>query len=380
MSAAVETKVSQVKVSFTATFDGVSGFPDGVGAFTSSPLVELDGKSWTMRIYPGGFNEESAGFLSCFVSYHSKGSIRAAYTISVINQKGWKNHFVKSNGVKDFRDNALDPFSIYGEAKFLSNTDMKTPASGVCVDDKIIIKVDLTTYGEVEQHIKSSCAQNLGSPARVKTIHDELSGILFKSSSSDVVIKAGAESIHAHSFILSLRSEVFRAMFNSPMKESETREIIIPDFEAPVIKDFLSFIYTDRCDQKVLEQHGELLLAMACKYQVMGLETHCENFLCATLTVQNVVNLLCLADMYGANNLKHRSLQFIAHNAKIVIEAPGFFDSLGFQLCQEVLKAVAGVGEAFSSHGSCTDSSNNSVGSSSKDENSRSRSGTAVDG
>ena len=93
----------------------------------------------------------------------------------------------------------------------------------------------------------------------------------------------------------------------------------------------------------MLDLYAEPLLAIACKYQVPGLETICENHLCASLNVSNVVNVLYLSDLYNAQQLKHRALHSIAHNAKAVVETEGFFHSLNFSLCQEVIRALAGV-------------------------------------
>lgn len=130
------------------------------------------------------------------------------------------------------------------------------------------------------------------------------------------------------------------------MNEATSNEVLIPDFDAGVMKEFLSFLYTDRCERAVLELCAEPLLAAACKYQVPGLETLCENHLCASLSVANVVNVLYLSDLYNAAQLKARALHYIAHNAKAVVEADGFFQSLNYSLCQEVIRALAGVESA----------------------------------
>jgi hypothetical protein len=156
--------------------------------------------------------------------------------------------------------------------------------------------------------------------------------------------------LSAHKFILALRSPVFKAMFSGAMNEASTNEVFIPDFDAVVLKEFINFIYTDRCERAVLESYAEALLAVACKYQVPGLETICENHLCANLSVSNVVNVLYLSDLYSALLLKSRALHYIAHNAKAVVETEGFFQSLNFSLCQEVIRALAGVETAEGTH------------------------------
>lgn len=343
MSANVETKMRKSNVSFTTTFTGFSGYPAQVGVYTSSPHVELDDRIWSLRIYPGGYDEESKGFLSCFVAYESHGYARASFKLSIVNQKGWKNHCYTSDGVKSFVC-SFDPMEnqAWGEAKFVSKADLGNKANGYVVDDKLVIKVEMTVYGDIEQSVHTAHPPCIGSPSKARSMVDEMSSILFDDTISDITIKVEEELIPAHKFILCLRSEVFRAMLRSPMKESVSNVIEISDFEAVVVREFLHFIYTDTCSPKAMDTHAEQLLAMACKYQVKGLETLCENHLCSTLTVDNIVNVLLLADMYSARHLKNRALLFISHNAKAVIQSDGFFDNIGFALCQEVMKAVVG--------------------------------------
>lgn len=394
-------------VSFTSTFIGLSGYPDQVGAFTSSPSVELEDRLWSLRIYPGGIDQDCKGFLSCFIVCESPETTRASFRISVLNQKGWKNHHYVSDSVKQFQNYSSSCINYWGDAKFISKTELNAPSNGICVDDKIIIRVELTIYGALEQYIRTPTSQqHVGAPPRRRTILDDLSHLLSDDSLADVTIlapevtegetshplgatrelrtipeateaedghsdssvvrkldyrdaKEGASTldeidtsgdappsfvrIPAHKFILSLRSPVFKAMFQADMSEAATSEVLIQDFNADVMKEFVRFLYTDRCERPALEKYAEQLLAAACKYQVPGLETLCENHLCASLGVSNVVSVLYLADLYNALQLKARALHFIAHNAKEVVQADGFFQSLSFGLCQEVIRALAGV-------------------------------------
>lgn len=307
--------------------------------------------------------------------------------------------------MKQFQNYSSSCINFWGDPKFLARTDLRSASNGICVDDKIIIRVELTIYGALEQYIRTPNSQLLGTPARRRSILDDLSNLLADQTLADVTILCQAlvntgnashtashslllpiaedsnnmtvetdlpsdtesnsnakadeemsnisiedepamERLPAHKFILSLRSPVFKAMFSGAMNEATSNEVLIPDFDAVVMKEFISFVYTDRCERSVLEQHAEPLLAIACKYQVPGLETMCENYLCASLSVANVVNVLYLSDLYNAAQLKARALHYIAHNAKAVVETEGFFQSLNYSLCQEVIRALAGVESA----------------------------------
>ncbi len=331
-------------VSFTSTFIGISGFPSNIGAYTKSPSVELDDRLWSIRIYPGGYDEDSKGFLSCFLSYESRGQARAAFKVSILNQKGWKNHTITSDNVKLFV-NSVDTSesAVWGDAKFVSKADLRNQSNGFCVDDKLVIKVEMTVYGDIEQSILSTNAPCLGSPSKARSLAEEMCTLLGDEADADVTLQVGDVRIPAHKFILCLRSEVLRAMLTGGMRESQSLLVAVPDFEAAVVREFLHYLYTDSCSgPRVLEQHAEALLAMACKYQVRGLEALCENHLCSALCVANALETLSLADLYCAKHLKTRSLLFISHNARAVVQSEGF-RRLSAELYPEVLMAVVGV-------------------------------------
>ena len=73
---------------WTHSYIGLSGFPDNVGEYTSSPTMEFEESLWSLRIYPGGYNQESKEHLSCFVACRSQQKTRASFQITILNQKG----------------------------------------------------------------------------------------------------------------------------------------------------------------------------------------------------------------------------------------------------------------------------------------------------
>ena len=143
------------------------------------------------------------------------------------------------------------------------------------------------------------------------------------------------ESIPVHKLILQLRSPVFKTMLSSTMKESTLNEIIISDFDHDVVKEFIRFLYLDKCDTRALE--AKSLLAIAHKYEVKGLIQACELDLIKVLSISNVVELLIFADLYEANELKNTALKFIKTNSKVLIKTGRFCESLSPDLVHEVM-------------------------------------------
>ena len=69
------------------------------------------------------------------------------------------------------------------------------------------------------------------------------------------------ESLGAHRFILSARSPVFAAMFNSGMIESRTGRVEMKNVDVQLFRNFLKFLYTGRLD--ISGGRHEDLLALA---------------------------------------------------------------------------------------------------------------------
>lgn len=391
----VETIMKKTNFAFTASFVGVSGYPRETGSYTTSPSVEHEGSLWSVRLYPGGIDEESKDYISVMIAYGSRGKARASYKITVLNQKGWKDFQTSSDNVVEFTNYPeTGEGVVFGDPRTIARSNLLNPTNGICVDDKLIIKVELTVFGDMEQVVSSTGTAIMhGSPCRRLSIMDDLKNLFLDAESSDLSIicpsNVGDEQVNlkdccelsisdnksvipvpqqdttelpqkkdtfpAHRFILCLRSPVFKAMLKSTLYESITNQIEIKDFSADVVKTFLSYLYTDDCASTSLEKHGEFLLAMSCKYEVSGLQALCEDHLCSTLSITNVLNVLYLADLYNAHRLKHKALQFIGSHAKEVVQfgsspqaegdsvSSSIFQSLNFNLCQEVMQVLAGI-------------------------------------
>ncbi|VDO05884.1 unnamed protein product [Rodentolepis nana] len=128
----------------------------------------------------------------------------------------------------------------------------------------------------------------------------------------------------AHKAILAARSPVFAAMFEHGMAESRANKVYITDVEPDTLAEVLRFIYTGRViglDNPVAAQE---LLAAADKYQLERLKAMCEEELVYHLTVDSACDILSLADIHSAEQLKTHALDFIMLHAQEVCESEGY--------------------------------------------------------
>lgn len=131
---------------------------------------------------------------------------------------------------------------------------------------------------------------------------------------------AGKE-YQAHKAVLAARSPVFAAMFEHEMEERKHNRVEITDVDADVLREMLRFIYTGKSNN--LEKMADDLLAAADKYALERLKVMCEEALCSGLSVDNAAEVLILADLHSADQLKAQAIDFInmyvSSNIKITI-------------------------------------------------------------
>lgn len=134
-------------------------------------------------------------------------------------------------------------------------------------------------------------------------------------SLSDIVILVGGQKFEAHELILSARSPVFLAMFQSDLK-MQTNTLKIEEIGPDVFAEVLRFIYTDKVEN--LDGYAEELLVAADRYMLDLLKAKCEESLARKIAVGNCAELLALADLHSAKSLKAMILDcFQLHAAKV---------------------------------------------------------------
>ncbi len=163
----------------------------------------------------------------------------------------------------------------------------------------------------------------IASPKVSNLIEDKLSGLgshrapafenlLRDGSLSDVVFKVEDTEIKAHKIILVARSEYFRAMFLSGMKESTDKTIPIQDVSSSTFRNLLQFIYTGTTP--VTEANIVELFGAAEMFQVPDLKELCILHFPQVVNGSNVFELLLLASAHEEIMLKSLAKKYILKN------------------------------------------------------------------
>ena len=80
-----------------------AGLPRNVGDHVESPIVELCGHKWKLRIFPGGSAVKHKKYISVYLANRSSTSVTASYKLSLRNQNTNSDvELFESAGVKTF--------------------------------------------------------------------------------------------------------------------------------------------------------------------------------------------------------------------------------------------------------------------------------------
>ncbi|XP_014673489.1 PREDICTED: protein roadkill-like isoform X2 [Priapulus caudatus] len=144
----------------------------------------------------------------------------------------------------------------------------------------------------------------------------DLEHMFDRQNFSDVTLCVGGREVQAHKAILSARSAVFAAKLYGMETCNKISRIDIGDMEHDVLIEIIIYIYTSKSPN--LKKMPSKLLAAADKYALERLKIMCEEALCSNLNIDNVADVLILADQHRAVQLKGQCIDFIKSHVEFI--------------------------------------------------------------
>ena len=319
---------------FTWTIKDFESRPEKLGEamFSSTFLAKKpNGKDsiWQLSLYPNG--EEKDTHLAIYLLNLNEFQMKAKFRVSILDSDFRRWH-TWHTGIKPDLYEAMKSSNArdsWGTGKWtlretlLENKDLLPGGH-------LTIYCEVTVYGTEKTLSGSGFGDH---EERSKTItkgSEQLSaklGSCFNDPEySDVEIECDGEIFKCHRVILSVRSEVFRAMFQVDMAENRTKKVTIKDFDSDVVREMLHFIYTGVTTHDALKEKSGELLYLAEMYQLDVLKNICEENLCSTLEITNSIEYLVLGDLHQADKLRRMALRMIARNMTTLVTTEEYQD------------------------------------------------------
>jgi len=177
------------------------------------------------------------------------------------------------------------------------------------------------------------------SKAAWETLSEDLKMLIGSELFSDVTFVVEGKKIHSHRNILAARSDKFRAMFGSGMKETHEEVVEIDDIPYPVFLAMLEYVVTGSTG--ITPDISLDLLAVADEYFLERLKELCEEYLVDFISDENIVNLLVYSDRHSAFYLKRKCIEYILKN--FTSEASDQWKQLDRRLLEEMFATLCNV-------------------------------------
>ncbi|UYV69668.1 SPOPL [Cordylochernes scorpioides] len=248
--------------------------------------------------YVDGLDDDSKGFLSLFLRLESSLEIEviSKFELALINEKGDKINN------KEFTCKFVDG-QKEGISTFMENDFLCDKKNGLLPEDKLTIVCDIKVIEEtIVTGGKTVTIQFQDPESRWS---EDMRSLLESPQGS---LMACGCTVKAHKNILAARSPVFAAMFEHEMKENRESLVEIEDMEPEVLEEMIRAVTQPG-------QYGRInSYLMSDMYGLERLKAMCEVSLASTLTSENVMKVLVLADTHNALQLKTHTMSFIYEN------------------------------------------------------------------
>ncbi|XP_036284546.1 speckle-type POZ protein-like [Pipistrellus kuhlii] len=314
------TQIQVMKFSHMWTISNFSFCCQEVGEFIQSSTFSSEANDqlkWCLGVYPKGQDEESKDYLSLslFLVSSPKSVFFAKFKLSILNDKGEEVQSLESRCAYRFVQGQERGFKEFIPRDVLLDEDYS-----LLPDDKLTLFCEVSVVQD-SVTISGRYPRNMVKVPKCQ-LADELGGLWENSWFTDCCFCVAGQEFQAHKAILAARSPVFRAMFGHAMQESITNQVEIIDMEPGVFKEMMCFIYTGKAPN--LDKMADGLLAAADKYALERLKVMCEEALSSQLSVESAAEMLTLADLYSADQLKTQAVHFINFHAENVVETSGW--------------------------------------------------------
>ncbi|XP_015112373.1 speckle-type POZ protein B-like [Diachasma alloeum] len=304
------------KVSYTWKIKNILNRPERLNEKLISPVFyskTSTDKIWRLEIFPKGDNKQSQDYIALYLGMKSLKSseeyvnegVRVVCEFSIVNpetkQKCFELHF---------KYNFREKKSLYGYRYFISREKLSKEGTLFMPNGLLIINCKLT-WQSVDLDTPDVAELESISMATPHRLQDDLKNFLGSPQFSDVTLIAEDERIPAHKMILAARSPVFSAMFKYPeMMEGQRNEMRIQGVSLRAVTAMLHYIYTDQIRDEGLMKE---LLEVADRYQLEGLKSECERVLAGQINRENALEIMGIAEVHNAEELKKRVKRFIKH-------------------------------------------------------------------
>lgn len=184
----------------------------------------------------------------------------------------------------------------------------------------------------------SQIHSNLSEINHVKQLSLDIGNLFNNTDYCDLKLIVENVEFKVHKIILAARSEYFRALLFSGMKETNDDCIEIKEARPGAFKLLLQYIYTGKIVLKNEKEESLIdLLGLVHQYGFVELEKSVSAYLESILDIKNVCSIYDISSLYQLKSLEETCARFIDKNSSVIIKQNSLF-----QLSCDSLASIIG--------------------------------------
>ncbi len=305
--------------------------------FVETPEFSCNGHQWALKIFPGGDDEATEGYVSIFIHHRSKGAIEINYELMVIDKFGRKK-----NGKQILREpDHFHGMSGIGWPKFIKRSDILDESKNILNSDGTLTVVVSMKEEPSDVFVPENPFQKI--VLKDMFLDEDTADVCFEVCSAEVKgeqKRAKASDLFpAHSQILKKCAPMLANLFDFEDSDGNLNTATITDIEPNIFRHLLFYVYGGSVPEDDLKSHAKDIINAADKYSIINLKLEAEAaYVKSTdITMDNVMDNLLYADAKNCALLKEAVMNFLADNS-VAAEKISFKDVPG-HLIKDLLVA-----------------------------------------
>jgi len=140
----------------------------------------------------------------------------------------------------------------------------------------------------------------------------------------DMEIIAGSETYRVHQVIMAGKSDYFRAIMSSQLREAREKRVTFEDLDPEIMRTVIEFCYTNQVPLN--DDNFDQVLSAAFRFCIESLKGACIKFIESRITASNCIRLIHSFQQYNLEQLVDKAIGSCLENFDRVCETPEFFD------------------------------------------------------
>jgi len=140
----------------------------------------------------------------------------------------------------------------------------------------------------------------------------------------DMDIVVGSETYRVHQVIMAAKSDYFRAIMSSQLREAKENRVTIEDVDPENMKTVIEFCYTNQLSLN--DDNFHQVLSAAFRFCIESLKEFCVEFIGPRITASNCIGLIHSFQQYSLTHLLDNAIGFSLENFDLVCDTPEFSD------------------------------------------------------